>query len=220
MWEVLTRGQKRLNFPPHTSWTLISWLWLYTLSTTLSVGCWSLCKFMDCPPAAYFLSQVNSISMKGPWREISFQPGRGSEMPQWDQSDLEGDAWEHSPVPAWSSTVIGVLEGTCPYAVPQTWLGIQKDLEFYFRISHCGFSHRKIIRNLVAWYLVATSVKRQWAVAKLFSGKTYCWNACIRFILFITQICPHIWINWFSCSCLALLKIYASCLSVEIIVLN
>lgn len=88
-------------------------------------------------PSSICLVSVKSISMKCPWREISFQTGRGSEMSHWDQPDLRGNAWEHSPVPAQISAVIRTTEGACPFADWQTSPGIQKDLEFYFLISQC-----------------------------------------------------------------------------------
>lgn len=86
-------------------------------------------------PSGIFLVSVKSISMKGPWREISFQLGRGSEMPRRDQPDLEGNGREHSPVPAQCSALIRTIEGACPFAVPRTRPGIREDLEFYFLIS-------------------------------------------------------------------------------------
>lgn len=87
-------------------------------SATFSTGCGSLFKCMDHPPRSVVLTLVKPISMEGPWREIPFQPGRMSEMQQWDQPGLKDNCWEHSSVPAQSSTV---TEGSCPMDLTGNW---------------------------------------------------------------------------------------------------
>lgn len=179
---------------------------------------WELLQIHGLSPSHLFLVSVNSISMKGPW--ISFQPGGCSEMLQWDQSGLDGDVGEQSPVPAQSSTVISVIETACPFAAPWTWLGIQKDL-------------KSLLPYIMLWFL---SLKNNPKTCSIVPSSHFCWETVsssqivLRKILllkylycvypFVTEMYPHIWINWFSCSWLALMKIYASCLSVEIIILN
>lgn len=149
LWAIVTRGQKSLNFPltHHRSWfpghdntfpPLPSLLDLWA-----SANSWIVPQqYISC------LSQIHfhEMSLKGNF----ISKRRGSEMPQWHQPDLRGSAWEHSPVPAQISAVIRTTEGACPFADPWTRPGIQKDLEFYFLVSHRGFNHQKIIQNLAA----------------------------------------------------------------------
>lgn len=76
--------------------------------------------------------------LKDPWRQILLQSGVGSEMSH--ESSLTWRVGPRTAALCLHKLHCDQHETRCLFI----WLGIQKHLEVYFLIPHCGFNHWKI----------------------------------------------------------------------------